>query len=146
MTARNRRDPFLGFSFLVEFDGLVVGGFTEVTGLQLETVVETYREGGWNDYEHKLAGPARYPANLILKHGLTDADVLWRWCQDVSQGRITRKNGTVYLLDSRGQPAVWWTIAEAYPVKWAGPDLRADSNTVALESIEFVHHGISRSV
>ena len=66
-----RNDPYLGFNFLVEIEGLVVGGFSEVTGLQIETVLETYREGGVNEFEHKLAGPTRYPSNLILKRGLT---------------------------------------------------------------------------
>jgi len=58
-----RNDPYMAFNFLVEIEGLVVGGFTEVTGLQIETVVETYREGGLNEYEHKLAGPTRYPTS-----------------------------------------------------------------------------------
>ncbi len=143
MAVGNRRDPYLAFNFLVEFEGLVVGGFTEVTGLQIETVIETYREGGQNEYEHRFAGPTRYPSNLVLKHGLTDADVLWNWYQDVRQGTIKRRNGTLYLLDVQGQPAMWWNVVEAYPVKWTGPELRADSNTVAFETLEFVHRGIS---
>ena len=68
-----RNDPYLGFKFLVEIEGLVVGGFSEVTGLQVETEVETYREGGLNEYVHKLAGPTRYPSNLVLKHGMTES-------------------------------------------------------------------------
>jgi phage tail-like protein len=143
-TLGTRHDPYLAFSFLVEVEGLVVGGFSEVTGLQIETMVETYREGGLNEYEHKLAGPTRYPSNLILKHGLTDAETLWSWYQDVLQGKIVRKNGTIYLLDQQRQPAMRWDFTQAYPVKWVGPDLRADSNTVAVETVELVHRGISR--
>ena len=139
-----RNDPYLGFNFLVEIEGLVVGGFSEVTGLQIETVLETYREGGVNEFEHKLAGPTRYPSNLILKRGLTDIEALWSWHQDVTQGNIARKNGTIYLLDRQRLPAVWWDFMEAYPVKWTGPDFRADSNTVALETVELVHRGISK--
>lgn len=139
-----RNDPYTGFNFLVEFEGLLVGGFTEVTGLQIETEVEDYREGGLNEYVHKLAGPTRYPSNLILKHGLTDIESLWSWHQDVANGTIERKNGTIYLLDQRLLPAMWWNIADAYPVKWDGPELRADSNTVAVESAELVHRGITK--
>jgi phage tail-like protein len=139
-----RNDPYLSFNFLVEIEGLVVGGFSEVTGLQVETVIETYREGGLNEYEHKLAGPTRYPSNLILKHGLTDIDTLWSWHQDVVQGRVVRKNGTLYLLDRQRLAAMWWDFMEAYPVKWTGPELRADSNTVAVETVELVHRGISK--
>jgi phage tail-like protein len=137
-----RNDPYMAFNFLVEIEGLVVGGFSEVNGLQVETVVETYREGGLNDYEHKLYGPTRYPSNLILKHGLTDIDTLWRWHQDVTQGVIERKNGTIYLLNRERLPAMWWNFQQAYPVKWTGPDLRADGSNVAVETVELVHRGI----
>ncbi|MCB0183812.1 MAG: phage tail protein [Caldilineaceae bacterium] len=137
-----RNDPYLTFNFLVEIESLVVGGFSEVTGLQVDTEVETYREGGQNEYEHKFAGPTKYSSNLILKHGLIDIETLWSWHQDVTQGQIKRRNGTIYLLDHQRLPAMWWDFRAAYPIKWTGPDLRADSNTVALETVELVHQGI----
>jgi phage tail-like protein len=137
-----RLDPYMGYNFLVEFEGLIAGGFNEVTGLQVETVVETYREGGLNEYEHKLAGPTHYPSNLILKHGLTDIETLWLWHQDVVRGKFKRKNGTIYLMDQLGLPAMWWDVKEAYPVKWAGPELRATNSVVAVETLELVHRGI----
>lgn len=137
-----RFDPYTSFNFFVEIEGLLVGGFSEVTGLAVETEVEDYREGGLNEYVHKLPGPTRYPSNLILKHGLADIESLWSWHQDVVQGTIERKNGTIYLLDRQRIPAMWWNFVEAYPVKWSGPELRADSNAVAVETIELVHRGI----
>src|SRR3954463_7468117 len=87
----SRRDPYTTFNFLVEIEGLVVGGFSEVSGLQVETAVEDYQEGGQNDYVHKLAGPTRYPSNLILKRGLTDVGTLWSWHQEVATGTVTRR-------------------------------------------------------
>ena len=139
-----RNDPYMSFNFLVEIEGLLVGGFSEVSGLQVETEVQEYREGGVNEYMHKLAGPTRYPSHLILKRGLTDIETLWSWHQDVVQGPVKRRNGTIYLLDRRRLPAMWWDFIEAYPVKWSGPELRADSNTVAVETVELVHRGISK--
>jgi phage tail-like protein len=139
-----RTDPYLAFGFLVEVEGLVVGGFSEVTGLHVETVVETYREGGVNEFEHKLPGPTRYPSNVVLRHGLTDADTLWRWHQDVVRGKVERRNATVCLLDAARQEVLRWELLQAYPVRWTGPDLRADSATVAVESVELVHRGVSR--
>jgi hypothetical protein len=41
-------------------------------------------------------------------------------------------------------PATWWNFADAYPVKWAGPELRASSNAVAVETVELAHRGISK--
>ncbi|HEC98658.1 MAG TPA: phage tail protein, partial [Nitrospirae bacterium] len=37
-----------------------------------------------------------------------------------------------------------WNFSDAYPVKWTGPELRADNNTVAFETIELAHHGIKK--
>jgi phage tail-like protein len=144
MALGGRTDPYLAFNFLVEIDGLVVGGFTEVSGLQVEIETQDYREGGLNAYIHKLAGPTRYPANLTLRHGLADADTLWTWLQDVAQGSVRRRNGSIVLLDNTGQEALRWNFTEAYPVRWTGPSLRADSSAVAVETLELAHHGLAR--
>jgi len=103
MTVGARSDPYFSFNFLVEIKGRLVGGFSEVRGLEAEVEVKDYREGGLNNYIHKLAGPARYPGNLVLKRGLTDAATLITWYQEVSQGIINRKSGSIILLDRRGQ-------------------------------------------
>lgn len=138
-----RVDPYQAFNFLIEIDDILVGGFSECTGLQVETEVFDYREGGQNDYVHKFAGPTKYPP-LVLKHGLTPIDGLWSWHQDVTQRTIKRKNGTIYLLNKKRIPLIWWNFKDAFPVKWTGPDLRADSGNVAFEGIELAHRGLSR--
>jgi phage tail-like protein len=144
MAVGDRADPYLSLNFLVEIEGLVVGGFNEVTGLTVEVEIEEYREGGVNTYVHKLAGPARYPNNLVLKHGLTDSDILWNWHQDVASGNILRKNGSIMLLDSAGEEQWRWNFVDAYPVRWVGPDLRAGSAEVAIETLELVHRGLCK--
>ena len=138
-----RLDPYHVHNFLVEIEGIIAGSFSECSGLQVETETFEYREGGVNDYMHRFAGPTKYPP-LILKHGLTQIFGLWSWHQDVTQGKIERKNGTIYLLDSKHLPVMWWDFKEAFPVKWTGPDLRASSAEVAFESIEIAHRGLSR--
>lgn len=145
MAVAERTDPYLAFDFLVEIEGVVVGGFTEVAGLQSEVEVQDYREGGRNDYVHRLAGPTRYPSNLILRRGLTDAATLWEWHYSVTQGRVVRKNGSVVLLDSARQEGWRWNFLQAYPVRWNGPELRAASSAVAVETLELVHHGLARA-
>ena len=138
-----RADPYQIFNFLVEIEGILAGGFSECSGLQVETECFDYREGGVNEYVHRFAGPTRYPP-LVLKHGLTQIDGLWNWHQDVIQGKIERKNGTIYLLDKQRMPVMWWDFKEAFPYKWTGPELHADSNNVAIESVELAHRGLSR--
>ena len=56
-----RNDPYFAFNFLVEIEGLVSWGFTEVTGLQVETEVEDYREGGRN---------GTLPINCLARRGI----------------------------------------------------------------------------
>lgn len=142
MPAGGRTDPYLGYNFAVEVEGLVAGGFSEVSGLQIEVEVEEYREGGLNAFIHKRAGPARYPANLVLKRGITDNKVLWNWYWDVAQGKIQRKNVSILLLNSAGDEKLRWNFEGAYPVRWSGPGLRAGSNEVAVEVLELAHKGL----
>jgi len=144
MALGQRNDPYLNFRFAVEIEGLVVGGFSEVDGLQVEIEFQEYREGGRNGYTHKRAGPAKYTSNLVLKKGLSDAQVLSNWCWDVVQGTVNRKNISVLLLDAGGEEEARWNFEQAYPVKWVGPPLRGTGNEVAIESLELAHKGFTR--
>ncbi|NJP11940.1 MAG: phage tail protein [Leptolyngbyaceae cyanobacterium RU_5_1] len=142
-----RTDPYQAFNFLIEIENILVGGFSECTGLQVETEITPYREGGVNEYEHRFIGPAKNPP-LILKHGLTQIDGLWLWHQEIVQsintGKVSRRNGTIYLLDKKKVPVMWWNFKEAFPYKWTGPELRADSGNIAFETVELAHRGLSR--
>jgi phage tail-like protein len=138
-----RLDPYQGFNFLIEIEGILAGGFSECSGLTVETEFLDYREGGVNGYVHRFAGPTKYPP-LVLKHGLTQIDGLWTWHQSVTQWNVERKNGTIYLLNKQSLPVMWWDFKEAYPTKYPGPDLRAESAAVAFESVELAHRGLSR--
>jgi phage tail-like protein len=139
-----RVDPYQSNNFIVEVEGLLVGGFTECSGLQIEVETHEYREGGQNDFVHRFAGATKHPL-LVLKHGLSPIDGLWGWHQDVSAGHIRRRNGTIYLLNKQQVPVLWWHFREALPMKWSGPDLRAESSAVAFESIELAHRGLTRA-
>lgn len=139
-----RLDPYHGYNFLVEIDGLLVGGFREVRGLEGSIEVKEYAEGGLNRYSHKFPGEVKYP-NLVLSRGLTDIDTMWGWFDDVARGIIKRRNITIMLLDARRLPAMWWDVKAAFPVKWMGPSLDATrGGEVATEGIELAHRGIKK--
>lgn len=140
---KRREDPHLSYRFKVELDSLVVAGFSEVSGLQVEVETEDYREGGVNDYVHKLPKGAKYN-NIVLKRGMTDSDALWKWHREVVSGKIKSKNCTIILLDFEENEKWRWTFEGAYPVKWTGPDFKADSNAVAIEALELVHNGLKK--
>ena len=134
----------LSFRFLVEIQNVLVGGFSEVSGLQIETEVDTVEEGGVNDFVHLLPKRTKYQ-NLVLKRGLTDSDAIWNWYHDVINGKIVRKSGYIILMNSEGVEKWRWNFIDAYPVKWTGPDFRADNNNVAVETLELAHKGIKKA-
>jgi phage tail-like protein len=136
-----RTDPFLGFRFEVRVDDLPLGGFSEVGGLQLETEVFDYPEGGLNTVLHKL--PVRTKqTNLQLKRGIADRS-LWDWHAELAGGIVKRRNGSILIHDPSGDQVVaQWQFRRAYPVKWVGPALNATQNQVAVETIELVHEGL----
>ena len=138
-----KKNPYAAFRFQVEIAGLIAGGFSEVSGLQVETETEEYREGGVNDHVHRLPKATKHPP-LVLKRGLTDADTLWSWHQEVVAGRVTRRSGCVILLDETGGEKWRWTFQDAYPVKWSGPEFKGDGSTVAVETLELAHRGIKK--
>lgn len=136
-------DPYRGFRFRVEIDGIAVAHFSDVSGLQAETETEPYEEGGLNDFVHQLPKRTKFQ-HITLKRGITDVDELWRWHQEVVSGKFKRKNGSIILLDEAGEDRWRWNFANAFPVKWTGPDLKADGSAVAFETVELAHNGIKK--
>lgn len=141
MSVGQRDDPYLSYRFVVQIDALFVGGFSAVTGLEVRSQPETYEEGGVNDHVRKL--PARYDhPNLELRRGMTDTATLSRWTQRSADGSVTRLSGVIFLLNEQGELGWGWAFVDAFPVRWSGPDLSADSGDVAVETLELAHHGV----
>ncbi|MEO5851919.1 MAG: phage tail protein [Nocardioides sp.] len=142
MTATGaRNDPYSAFNFIVEIDGVIVGGFAECGGLGTETDIVEYRNGDEDITVRKLPGKAKYP-QISLKRGFTDSRELWEWRKLVITGRTQRKSGTIQLLDEARQPALKWNFREGWPSKWEGPALNAKNNDVAIEVLEIAHEGL----
>jgi phage tail-like protein len=136
----NRPDPVGELRFTVQLPGVDIGRFRECTGLAAEIEVKDYNEGGVNDRVHKLPTRMKYP-NLVLKRGVTFEDALLNWLWE-TQSKVTPTAVTVSLMGPDGKPVRSWSFADAFPVKWTGPNLNANSNSVATESLEIVHNGL----
>ncbi len=142
-------DPYRSFRFRLEINSIIVAQVSEVSGLQVTTETEPYEEGGVNHFVHQFPKRTKYQ-NITLKRGITDLDKMWNWYKEVLSGKFKRKSVAVILLDltqkiprSGDFKDAWrWDFKDAYPVKWTGPELKADSDTVAFETIELAHHGI----
>jgi phage tail-like protein len=140
----SRTDPLRGFRFLLEIEGITSGGFTRVKGLSREVKHESYREGGVNEYEHKLFTQVTYPV-LVLERGLALND-LWQWALDAADGNIRRRTIRVRLQDEANEKQWAWQIENAIPVKWSLSDLDANSSQVVMETLELAHHGLRDAV
>lgn len=117
--------------------------FTEVSGLQIEMVTSDLEEGGMNDFVHKLPGRLKV-SNVTLKHGLTKSMDFMQWCINAATKKpMDRRNVSVIMYDTMGEPVVRWDFADAFPVRWSGPQFTADSTMMAIESIELAHRGVT---
>jgi phage tail-like protein len=139
-----RRDPVPAFRFTVRFDDLPPGGFSDCSGLQMETEVQDYHEGGVNTHTWKFVTRTKQ-ANVTLKRGIVDK-VMWGWYEAVARGDMQFRNGTITVLDPSGtDEAIEFQLVQAIPVKWSSSDLSAGQSNLAVETIEFAHQGFRRT-
>lgn len=144
MPTGTRIDPYRGYNFLVEIDGITQAGFQEVSGLDASTDAIEYREGNDPNHARKLPGLNKYSA-ISLKRGISDSDELWKWYRTVVDGKPERKNGSIILLDDTGQEKIRWNFVNAWPTKWTGPSFNSTSNAVAVETLEIAHEEVKKA-
>jgi phage tail-like protein len=139
-----RVDPYRAFNFLVELDGITQASFTECTGLGAKTEIIEMREGGDNTTVRKLPGKMTY-TDITLKWGLTDSAELWVWRQQVIDGTIVRKSGSIVVYDlSNHAEVARWNFVNAWPSDWQGPTFNAKGADIAIETLVLAHEGITR--
>lgn len=135
--------PLPKFHFSVDWGGTNIG-FTEVSGLDVETEVIEYRHGASPEYSKiKMPGMQKYP-NITLKRGSFKSDnEYYKWWNTVKLNTIERRDITIMLLNEEHDPVIIWKVKNAWPTKIQSTDLKADGNEVAIESMELVHEGLS---
>jgi phage tail-like protein len=144
MPTGTRVDPFSSNNFRVEIDGIAPSDFMEVSGIEAAVTEVDYRSGTDKSLAaRKLPGEVVY-SNIVLRRGVTADASLWLWMKLALDGTVERKNMSVILLDEAGNEVVRWNFSNAWPVKWSGPVLNAEVSSVAVESLEIAHEGISR--
>jgi phage tail-like protein len=140
-----RVDPYRAYNFLVEIDGIAQGSFTECTGLGSTTEVIENREGGDNLTVRKLPGKTSY-SDISLKWGLTDSTELWDWRQQIADGNVVRKNGSIVVFDLANSTEVArWNFVRAWPTKWEGASFSAKGNDIAIDTLVLAHEGLTRA-
>lgn len=135
--------PMPKFHFQVKWDSEVMS-FQEVSGLDVEAQPIEYRAGDSKTFSTvKMPGIKKF-GNVTMKKGVFKSDnKFWDWFSEIKMNVIKRKPVTISLLDEEGNPTMVWTLANAWPSKITGTDLKSDGNEVAVESIEIVHEGLT---
>lgn len=135
------KDAHIGLQFWVQLGQVEVAGFRECQGLQVETELFEYSEGGLNTYTHKFPVRSKYK-NVVLKRGLDETRDLYSWYMKSINGQIQRQDISIVVYDSRGNEVEKWDLQRAFPCKWTGPDLNASQGAVAIETLEIAHEGV----
>ncbi len=135
--------PIPKFRFEVLW-GDAVMSFQEVSGLDVESQPLEYRHGDSPSFSTvKMPGLKKF-GDITMKKGVFKSDnKFWDWFNEIKMNTIKRTPVTIRLLDEAGAPAMVWTLANAWPTKVTGTDLKAAGNEVAVESIEIAHEGLT---
>jgi len=137
-------DPVATYLFEVEISGINKAVFSEVTLPALKVDTEDVKEGGQNEFVHKL--PIRVNAGtVVLKNGISIGDELYQWYFQVASGDFgaARKSVSIRLYSSvASRLLLTITLAQAFPVRWSGPGLKSGEAAIAIEEIELAHSGI----
>lgn len=134
-------DQQVGYRFTVEIEGIQEGVFTECSGFEVKLDVEEYKEGGMNDFIHKIPGRQSY-TNLTLKRGMTTSIELWKWLEDTSTANAKKdmkKNISIVMYDGKAREQFRWDLTGAFPVKWTSPTIQASESAIMVESLELAY-------
>jgi phage tail-like protein len=137
-----RTDPYLAGNFLVSIDNVTASAFSEVLGLEAAIEVVDYRAGNSPEQlAQKLPGLNRTP-NITLKRGITKDLSLWTWFSGGLTGNVLRTSMTITLKDQAENPVYIWKLTNAWPCRYSGPALIANSSDVAIETLEICYEGL----
>jgi len=142
---------FPTFKFHVEIGSITEAAFTECTGLDMGHEPFLYEEGGENSFVHKFPARTKY-SNIVLKRGVLLSNEIFAWYREMenamrqglpfAQGCFRTVTIRLYTSQEQGTMMIW-NLDKAFPVKWTGPTFNTDEAAVAVETLEFAHHGIN---
>lgn len=138
--------PLPVYNYRVEFIGESDPiSFSEVSGLSLSFETHTFKESQSSNLPGPkiLYMPAQInPVNISLKKGVVrggvSLSVLYDWIRTTQINQIEKKDITISLLDETGSPVIVWKVINAFPTKLDAPTFDANSNDVAIESMELM--------
>ncbi|MBL8375155.1 phage tail protein, partial [Accumulibacter sp.] len=138
--------PLPVYNYKVEIDGKAVA-FSEVSGLSIAYETSTYVESPTSGVgPRRMYMPSqRKSATITMKKGIVagvSVPVLFGWISSIQLNRVDKKDIYVRLCDENGAAVVSWKVINAFPTKLDAPTFTANSNDVAIESMELMADGV----
>ncbi|MDQ0767279.1 phage tail-like protein [Pseudarthrobacter defluvii] len=149
-----RFDPYKNFKFRVRWEGRYVAGVNKVGALKRTTEVVEHREGGDPSTSRKSPGRTKYEA-ITLERGVTQdlefehwANKVWHHGNGLGQEvslKDFRKDILIDLCNEAGQVVKTFKVYRCWVSEFQTlPDLDANANAVAIESIKLENEGWER--
>jgi phage tail-like protein len=139
--AVQRVDPYPAFNYLIDIGNITAGGFSEVSGLDMEVQPIDYRNGDEDFVPRKLPGLKKFP-NIVLKRGIIGNLDLFKWVFTAMNGAVLRQDGAIILRDEQRNEVMRWKFTRGWATKLSGPSLKGDGNAIAVESLEIAHESL----
>lgn len=147
-----RIDPYKTFKFRVKFGTTTVLGISKVSALKRTTEVVKHRDGGNNSHDHKSPGRTSFDA-VTMERGLTHdpefevwANMAHSYAGDSSMDLANYKRDvTVEMQDEKGHTVYRYFLYNCWISEFTSlPELNANANALAIESLKMEIEGWSR--
>lgn len=149
-----RAIPYLNYKFAVWMDGRMVAGVSKITPLKRITDPVIFRNGNDPTSQRKEPGITKFDA-VTLERGITYDLEFEKWASKVwntegaGSGTVSlkdfRKDIIIQLLNEQGTVAKSYKLYNCWVSEYqALPDLDANGNVIAIESIKIEHEGFER--
>jgi phage tail-like protein len=152
----NRFDPYKNFKFRIKWDGRYVAGVSKVGALKRSTEMVEHREGGDPSTSRKSPGRTKYEA-ITLERGITHDLEFERWANKVwnfGAGlgaevslKDFRKDISIEVYNEAGQKVLAYNLFRCWVSEYQSlPDLDANANAIAIQTIKLENEGWERDV
>ena len=149
-----RLDPYKNFKFRVKWDGQYVAGLSKMGALKRTTEVVEHREGGDPSTARKSPGRTKFEA-VTLERGVTHdiefeawANKVWNYGSGLGAEvslKDFRKDVIIEMYNEAGQLVIAYHVYRCWVSDYqALPDLDANANAVAIQSIKLENEGWER--
>ncbi len=150
----HRYDPYKNFKFRILMDQKPVLGVSKVGALKRTTEVVKHRSGGENSTDHKSPGRSTFDA-ITLERGITHDREFERWANmvhpysgDAGMDLVNyKKDLTLEVMNEKGHVAFRYFLYDCWVSEYTAlPNLDANANAVAIESIKIEMEGWERDL